>query len=345
MNVNPAVLAIIQRMPKVELHLHLEGAFTLESLLSLIHKYHGNQTIQNIADLRRHFTFTDFAHFIELWRWKNQFYRQAADFEELTFSTIASLAQQNIVYAEMFFSPWDFADNGLTCADITPAVIAGKRRAERQFGIKIALIADLVRNHGAATAGQRLDEITPFREEVTGIGLGGSEPEFPPELFEPAFATARERGFHVVAHAGEAAGADSIWKALNRLKAERIGHGVRAQEDPLLVEYLKLQQVPLEVCVTSNLRTRVFSDLAVHPIRRYFDQRLLVTINSDDPTMFSANLTDEFILLHRELHFSLAEMRQLTENAIRASFADANFKTRLLRQQHNFWKKIKEQNL
>jgi adenosine deaminase len=143
-----------------------------------------------------------------------------------------------------------------------------------------------------------------------------------------------------VAHAGEVAGADSIWSALKNLQAERIGHGVRATEDPALIDYLKSKQIPLEVCVNSNLKLKIFSTPADHPVRRFFDEGLLVTINSDDPTMFGMDLNDEFILLFNEYKFTLPEIRQLTSNAIRASFANDRYKAHLTQVHEKYWKQI-----
>ncbi|MDD5766138.1 MAG: adenosine deaminase [Candidatus Marinimicrobia bacterium] len=333
-------LEIIRSMPKVELHLHLEGAFTLESLYRLINKYGGDPDVKNLEDLKRKFIFTDFHHFIETWYWKSKYYREAADIEDMAYSTILDLSQKNIIYAEVFFSPWDFVKPEMPFKSVTEAVISGVRRAESECPIRIGLIADLIRDQGYQTVDKRLDEITPYRNEVIGVGLGGSEKEFPAEWFTEVFHEAKRRGFHVVAHAGEVAGADSIWSALKNLQAERIGHGVRATEDPALIDYLKSKQIPLEVCVNSNLKLKIFSTPADHPVRRFFDEGLLVTINSDDPTMFGMDLNDEFILLFNEYKFTLPEIRQLTSNAIRASFANDRYKAHLTQAHEKYWKQI-----
>ena len=331
---------IISAMPKVELHLHLEGAFPLESLYVLINKYGGDPKIKNIEDLKRKFIFTDLNHFIATWYWKNQFYQSPDDIEDLAYSTVVDLASKNIVYAEVFFSPWDFVKPELPFNLVTEAVISGVRRAERESPINIGLIADLVRNLGYQTAMKRLNEITMYRDDVIGIGLGGNEEAYPAEWFTDVFSEAKRRGFHIVAHAGEAVGADSIWSALKNLQAERIGHGVRAMEDPALLNYLKEQQIPLEICVTSNLKLQVFSSLTIHPVRKLFDKGILITINSDDPTMFGSDLNDEFLLLFDEYNFTIPEIQQLTKNAVTASFAEESVKTQLRKRNEEFWKKI-----
>lgn len=320
----------IIKMPKVEIHLHLEGAFTFEFLFGLVQKYGGDSQIKDVNDLRAKFVFKDFAHFIETWFWKNKFFRSPEDFEESTYQTIKNLSQQNVIYAEVFFSPWDFGSSGLRFESIIEATISGIKKAEKDFSINIGLIADIVRDHGAQNSMQRLNQITPFlRKGIIGIGLGGNEKDFPPMLFKDVFLEASRRGFRTTVHAGEAAGPESVWSAIKDLHAERIGHGVRAIEDPKLVDFLKEKQIPLEICITSNLKTKVFSSLNEHPFSRFYKEGLLVTVNSDDPPMFGANITDELILLHDKLDYSLEDISKLMQNSIKASFLDEHDKKRL----------------
>ncbi|MGD1007091.1 MAG: adenosine deaminase [Ignavibacteriaceae bacterium] len=314
---------MIIEMPKAEIHLHLEGAFTFDFLFSLIQKYGGDSEIDSIEDLRKKFVFKDFSHFIRTWLWKNKFYREPEDFEESAYQTIKNLALQNVIYAEVFFSPWDFISNGSKIEEITEATISGIRRAEREYLTKCVLIADIVRNYGAETSIQRLNQITPYLNKgIIGIGLGGSEKEFPPVLFKDAFLEAKKRGFRTTVHAGEAAGAESVWSAISDLHAERIGHGVRAIEDTELINYLLDKQIPLEVCITSNLKTKVFGTLQEHPFDYMYKKGLNVSVNSDDPPMFGANITGELLLLHEKLNYPMKDLVALTKKAIGASFLE-----------------------
>lgn len=333
-------VTIIKAMPKVELHLHLEGAFNFKFLFELVQQSGAHPDIQTVEELRRKFAFRDFEHFIQMWFWKNSFFRKAEHFRDSTFFTLQELAAQNIIYVEAFFSPWDFQTEGLTVQDIIAATIAGKEAAEREYGIRCNLIADLVRDHGAASSPQRLDDITPYLGRVIGIGLGGSESRYPARDFARVFRSARERGFHLVAHAGEAAGAESVWEAVQLLQVERIGHGIRSIEDAALVAYLKTRQIPLEICLSSNLKTGVVASLNEHPLDEFFKQGLLVTINSDDPSMFGATLTDEFLLLKEQLNYSWRDIRQLTLNAVQAAFLTAAEKEQLRDVIERFWLKI-----
>jgi adenosine deaminase len=331
---------IITHMPKVELHLHLEGAFTLEFLLTQIQTYDRGQAFASLAELQKRFILRDFNHFIETWCWKNQFFRSAQDFERSTYQTLADLSRQNVVHVEAFFSPWDFAANGIVAPEIIDATIAGKLAAERDFGISCFLIADLDRDLGHQTAGDRLNDVKKHRDTIVAIGLGGNESRYPAHLYADVFDAARRNGFHCVAHAGEAAGAGSIRAALNLLQAERIGHGITAMHDPELMEELRRRQIPLEISLTSNIMTKVVKDLAHHPVRRFYQEGLLVTINSDDPTMFNSTLTNEYQLLHDRLDFRLNDLRQLTINAAHASFLASEEKNRILQSIDRFWQTV-----
>ncbi|MGD9900014.1 MAG: adenosine deaminase [Calditrichaceae bacterium] len=332
---------IIRDMPKVELHLHLEGAFTFEYLYSLIEKYGGDPTVETIVDLKNKFIFTDFAHFIELWYWKNRFFKKPVDFEESAYQTIKNLSAQNVIYTEVFFSPWDFTSNDLSVEEITEATIAGAKRAEADFPIRCGLIADIVRDYGSDSAVDRVKQMIPFRDAgVIGIGLGGSEQKYPPRPFAAAFQYAGDHGFHLTAHAGEAAGPESVRSAVEDLSVERIGHGVRAIEDSSLIDFLKEKRIPLEICVNSNLKTKVYPSPAGHPVKNMYEHGLNITINSDDPAMFGGTITDEFLLLYKEIGFQMNSFRILTENAVRSSFLPENTKLLYMERVNGFWKNI-----
>jgi adenosine deaminase len=307
-----------ERLPKVELHLHLEGAIPYDALWQLVQKYGGDTGVPSAASLRSRFEYRDFPHFIETWVWKNQFIREYEDFTFIAQAVARDLARQNIRYVEVFFSPPDFLARGLDTQSITAAVRAGLDRVQE---IQVKLVADLVRDFGPQRAETTLDQINEVRElGVVGIGIGGSEQDYPPELFEHVFARARELGFHTSAHAGEAAGAVSVWEAIRTLRAERIGHGTRAQEDEKLMDYLAEHRIPLEMCPLSNVRTGVVSSYASHPVRRFFDRGILLSINTDDPRMFGNSLAEEYQILTEQKGFTPTEIRTLILQAIEMSW-------------------------
>ncbi len=313
----------ILEIPKVELHLHLEGAIPLPTLLYFIQKRGGNKSIRNLEDLKKRLVYSNFTQFIKVWLWKNSFITEYEDFEELAYQVLQSLSQQNVKYVEAFYSPRDFTfrNKKLSACGITESLIKGKKRAFDDFGIRSELIVDLVRDYGPRMGMNLMNELTNYLGKgLIGIGLGGSEKLFPAGFFTKVYQEARDRGFRLTAHAGEMAGAKSIWAALDELGTERIGHGLRAYEDPRLIDYLKERQIPLEVCVVSNIMTQVCKSFKEHPVRNYFKDGLMVTINSDDPTMFDTSITNEYLVLIQKFGFSLEEIRKINLNSIEASF-------------------------
>lgn len=311
----------IRKMPKAEIHLHLEGAIPHETLLAQIHRKGTEPEIRTVDDLKAKLTYTDFPSFIDLWIWKNTFIESEKDFEQIAYDMLEGLSRQNVKYVESFYAPGDYSRFGLSTEGITECVIAGKERARRDFGIRCELILDLIRDHGPEIGMKRLDEVTPYLGRgVIGIGIGGSEQLFPAGPYAAVYKEAHRRGFRLTAHAGEVAGADSIRSAIDDLGAERIGHGLRAYEDPEVVGLLGDRRIPLEMCVISNAKTGVCPSIKDHPVKDYFRQGLLVTVNSDDPSMFSSTLTDEYLALKRDLGFTLDEVKQVALNAVEASF-------------------------
>ncbi|MFP6595383.1 MAG: adenosine deaminase [Dehalococcoidia bacterium] len=312
-------------LPKVELHLHLEGAIPIPALWEIVQKYGGDPLIPDEAALRKYFKFRDFPHFIELWIWKNSFLREYDDFEFFSAAVARALKTENIKYIEAFFSPSRFKQGGLNTGRMIEAVRAG---LDSVTGVEVALIPDLVRDVGPDYASGVLDELSELRSlGLIGIGLGGSEHAYPPELFTDLYSRARNSGFHTTAHAGEAAGAESVWGAINTLQVERIGHGIRAIEDPELMRHLAETQLPIEMCPLSNVATGVVDSITAHPIRQFLDQGVLVPVNSDDPAMFGNSLTGDYAALMSELAFTPDEIRQLILNAIESSWLVQDRKT------------------
>ena len=307
-----------ERLPKVELHLHLEGAIPLPALWTLIQKYAGDLDVPDLDALRQRFAYRDFAHFLDVWNWKNRYVREAEDFTLVAEAVAHDLARQSVRYVEAFYSPSDFAYHGLSAPEITLSI---RRGLDRVPDVEVALVVDLVRNRGPAHGMRHLEEIAEVRDAgVIGIGIGGAERDFPPEPFGPVYERARALGLRTTAHAGEAAGAESVWGAVRALCVERIGHGTRAEEDPGLIEYLAERQIPLEMCPLSNVRTGVVPSLAQHPVRRYVEAGLLVTVNTDDPKMFGNCLAEEYAGLESVLGLARETVHEVILNGIRGSW-------------------------
>jgi adenosine deaminase len=317
------------RVPKTEIHLHLEGAIPHVALWELVQKYGGDSSVRKFSNLQARFEYRDFPHFLDTWEWKNGFLRECEDFEFIAEAVAHKLVDQNIRYVEAFYSPSDFARHGLSTQKITEAIRAG---LEQVSEIEVMLVADLVRDYGPEQASTTLGEIQEVRDlGVIGIGLGGAEHKYPPELFQQVFRTARNSGFRTTAHAGEGAGAESVRRAIHDLQLDRVGHGVRANEDEELLDFLAATRIPLEICPISNIRTGIVSALGQHPIRSFFERGILVTVNTDDPEMFGNSLAREYRLLEQESGFSRSQTRQLILNGIEASWMPADRK-RIMKQ-------------
>lgn len=321
--------AYFARLPKVELHLHLEGAIPLPCLWQLVEKYGGDPAVPNMEALAARFAYRDFEHFIATWVWKNQFLREYDDFRLIATEVARDLVAQNVLYVEAFYSPADFGSKGLDPQRITEAVRQGMASVPE---IEIALIADMVRDYGPEQGQRTLDAIRGIKDQfgVIGIGIGGSEHRFPPELFAPVYERARALGFRTTAHAGEVCGPESIWGAIRALRVDRIGHGTSAVRDSALMDYLAEHQIPVELCPISNLRTGVIPSLDRHPVRRYFERGILLSINTDDPKLFNNSLADEYLALHKDLGFTVPEIHSLIKQGASSSWLPEERKRELL---------------
>ena len=305
----------LERLPKVELHLHLEGAIPHAALWQLICKYGGDPRVPSSDSLPGIFVYRDFPHFIETWLWKQGFLREAADFELIGAAVAADLARQGIVYAEAFYSPWDARGSGLSTQEVSQAL---RRGLASVAGVEVALIADLVRDQGPVGAAVTLEEVAEVAAEagVIGVGIGGSEQLFPPEPFAAVYERARALGLRTTAHAGEVAGPESVWGAIKALRVDRIDHGLRAADDPALVVYLAERRLPVTACPGSNVATGAVASLEAHPIRQFLDAGLLVSVSTDDPAMFGLWLAGELAALQSRLGFTDADIRRLQLNAV-----------------------------
>ncbi|HLJ91796.1 MAG TPA: adenosine deaminase [Gemmataceae bacterium] len=319
-----------EQIPKVELHLHLEGAIPHDVLWELLQKYGGDPAIPTKDALAARFAYRDFSHFLDMWTWKNGFLRQYEDFEFIAAAVAKDLAGQNIRYVEAFFLPSDFLPAGLEPEPLTEAIRSGLRRVPE---VEVTLVADLVRDYGPDTAQRTLPCLSEVQSlGVVGIGIGGSEHKFPPEPLAPVYQQARNLGFQTSAHAEEAAGPESIWGAIRSLAVDRLGHATRAVKDPNPVAHLAKKRIPLELCVLSNVRTGVVPDVARHPARLYYEAGIPLSINTDDPKMFGTSLADEYGTLHRYLGFSRQDIQSLVEQGIETSWLPEARKGELLAQ-------------
>lgn len=318
---------LIRELPKAELHLHLEGSVTPETLVDLRRTHQKHSSLPEAESL---YQYKDFIGFLMAFKTITEDLRTPEDYEFITYRLMEQLKAENVLHAEVYVSVGVCLWRNLDFDAIFEGLERGRRRGEEDFGISLLWIFDAVRQFGPGAAQDVFELAAKYRERnVIGIGIGGDELKAPPELFREQYKYAAGEGLRLTAHAGESAGPESIWGAMN-LGAERIGHGLTADQDPELIEELAQRQVPIEICLTSNLRTACCANISEHPIRRYFDHGLMLTLNTDDPTMFGTNMTREYELAQTEFGFSDDHLRELARNSFEASFLAADKKLAFL---------------
>ena len=314
----------IRRLPKAELHLHLEGTILPSTLveLSLRHDAHP----LTLAEAEKLYRFENFSEFMEAFKAVTRLLIGPDDYELAAWRMMEHLAEQGVVHAEVFISVgviylWRHHDPA-AFEPIFVALERARERGERELGISLLWIFDAVRHFSVEEAERvflKAAELRPAYPAIIGIGLGGDERRRGSKPFHALYQEAARTGLRLTNHAGETTGPEAIWEAL-AIGSERIGHALSAIHDPGLLQELKVRSTPMELNPTSNVRTGVCASFAAHPLRRYFDQGLMVTLNSDDPAFFGSDLANEYLLAHTEQGFTHEELRQLASNSIRSSF-------------------------
>ena len=329
----------LRGLPKAELHLHLEGSITPATLVELSHRNDAQPLTLESAG--RMYSYHDFPSFLMSFKAVTERLHTPADYELITYNMLRELAAQGVRHAEAYISIGIlYWQNRLDVDAVMAAAERGRLRAEAEFHISLLWIIDAVRHFGLDQAARVFTKAASLRRQypsVVGIGIGGDEARGPAHEFRELYAEAKAAGLHLTCHAGESTGPQSVWAALN-IGAERIGHALTAQQDPDLIDVLATRQIPLELNITSNLRTGCCPAVAEHPVRLYFEEGLMITLNSDDPPFFGATLLEEYLLAHRHFEFSLEQMRELAANSIEASFLQPDRKLALLREiEHYGW--------
>jgi adenosine deaminase len=322
----------VEDMPKVELHVHLEGSIRPETFLKLAKTNGIELPAEDLAGLRRWYQFTDFGHFIAVYLKIAGSLRTPADIEWIAREFLEGQARQNVRYCEVIYTPYNqYLANGIPFDEQMDALNRARAWAETKLGIVCQIILDISREtqpEEGLTVAQWA--VSAMEKGVCALGLGGPEVDNPPEKFREAFALAREAGLPAIPHAGETVGPASIWSALEHLHPARIEHGVRCMEDPELVRVLRERQIPLDVCPTSNICLKVFPSLDQHPLPRMMAAGLNVTLNSDDPPLFNTSLTKEYTLALQYLGLDIESLQGLVNNGIRAALLPEERKQALL---------------
>ncbi|MER6093939.1 adenosine deaminase [Streptomyces bluensis] len=324
--------AFIAGLPKAELHVHHVGSASPRIVSELATRHPDSKVPTDPEALADYFTFTDFAHFIDVYLSVVDLIRNPEDVRLLTYEVARDMARQQVRYAELTITPYSSTSRGIDERAFMDAIEDARKAAEADFGTVLRWCFDIPGEAGLASAEEttRLATTDGLRPEgLVSFGLGGPEIGVPRPQFKPYFDQAIAAGLRSVPHAGETTGPETVWDALTELRAERIGHGTSAAQDPKLLDHLAEQRIALEVCPTSNIATRAVRTLDEHPIKEFVRAGVLVTINSDDPPMFGTDLNNEYAVAARLLDLDEQGLAALAKNAVEASFLDAAGKARI----------------
>ena len=318
------------RLPKAELHLHIEGTLEPELMLALAERNRIAPPYGSIEAARAAYDFQDLQSFLDLYYRATSVLRTEADFADLADRYFQKAAAQGVVHAEIFFDPQAHTRRGIAFETVLEGLWSAAATSEERYGISSGLILCFLRDLGAEAAMQTLDQARPYRERILGVGLDSAERGHPPSAFAGVFREAKNLGWHRVAHAGEEGPPAYVWEALDVLSAERIDHGVRSLEDPRLVERLAHEHIPLTVCPLSNVRLRVVARLEDHPLKEMLDAGLCATCNSDDPAYFGGYVADNLRAASAALDLSPNDLTRLARNSFEAAFVPAAQKSEYL---------------
>jgi adenosine deaminase len=308
-------------LPKAELHLHIEGTLEPELMFELALRNGVRLPYADVEAVKRAYVFGDLQSFLDIYYASCAVLIKERDFYEMTLAYLERVRADGVRHAEIFFDPQTHTARGIEFGTVIKGITRALDEGERA-GVSSRLIMCFLRHLSEQAANDTLDQALPYADMITAIGLDSSERGNPPEKFRRVFEQARRRGFRAVAHAGEEGPADYIWQALDLLGAERIDHGVRCVEDPLLVDRLAAERIPLTVCPLSNVRLRVYDELEQHPLSRMLELGLCATVNSDDPAYFGGYVAENFDAVRAALALSDDALITLARNSWEASFLD-----------------------
>ena len=312
----------LNALPKVELHLHLEGSLEPELMFELANRNNIELPFETVEQVRCAYEFNNLQDFLDIYYQGANVLQVEQDFYDLVWAYLIKCQQQNVVHVEPFFDPQTHTDRGVSFDTVFNGISRALKDGESQLGITSKLIMCFLRHLTEEEAFKTLTQAEPFLDQIIAVGLDSSEQGHPPEKFSRVFAWARELGLLTVAHAGEEGPAEYVWTAIDDLKVSRVDHGVRSIEDPKLMERLVETKMPLTVCPLSNTKLRVFDDMSQHNILDMLEKGVCVTVNSDDPAYFGGYMTENFVALAQGLDMTQIQAKQLVLNSIDASFAD-----------------------
>ncbi|MCX0338568.1 adenosine deaminase [Acinetobacter radioresistens] len=313
---------LIRALPKAELHVHIEGTFEPELMFEIAQRNQIDIPYKSVEEVRQAYNFHNLQSFLDIYYAGANVLIHEQDFYDLAWAYFKKCAEDHVVHTEIFFDPQTHTDRGIAFETVLNGLQRACNDAKTKLGISSYLIMCFLRHLSEEAALKTLEQALPYKNQIIAVGLDSSEVGHPPAKFTRVFAKAREAGFLVVAHAGEEGPPEYVWEALDLLKVNRIDHGVRSEEDPVLMQRLIQEKMPLTVCPLSNLKLCVVDDMQQHNIHRLLQQGVKVTVNSDDPSYFGGYMNDNFFAIQKALNLSEAELKQLAINSFEAAFID-----------------------
>ncbi len=332
--------AFIEGLPKVELHLHIEGSMEPELLLALAQRNGIEIPFKSVEEVRKAYQFSNLQDFLDIiYRGMNVLHMEQ-DFYDLTIAYLERVAKQNVLHTEIFFDPQGHTERGVKFDTVLNGITRAMEDGEKKFGISSKLMMSFLRHLSEADAIKTLEEALPYKDKIVAVGLDSSEQGHPPSKFERVFAKAGKEGFKIVAHAGEEGPPEYVWEALDKLNVNRVDHGNRSLEDGELVKRLVADEMPLTVCPLSNLKLCVVNDMKQHPLKKMLELGLKATINSDDPAYFGGYMNENFKAVSEALNLSRNDLETISRNSIEASFLDRKQKDALLKKLDDYLKQV-----
>ncbi len=326
------MIELIKRLPKAELHLHIEGSLEPELMFRLAKKNNVTIPYASAEEVRAAYNFTNLQSFLDIYYAGAKVLITQDDFYDLTWDYVLKCVENNIVHTEIFFDPQTHTERGIEFATVISGIKQALADAERQYGITSCVIMCFLRHLSQQDAFETFEQALAFKDDIIGVGLDSSELDNPPSKFTDVFKAAKEQGFKLVAHAGEEADYSYIYEALDLLNIERIDHGVQSINSPELMQRLKDEQVPLTVCPNSNIELKVFDSYEQHNIKALLDYGLNISVNSDDPAYFKGYINQNFINLYDHIDLSDADIIKLVKNSFRSAFISDELKASYLAQ-------------
>lgn len=320
------MIELIKKLPKAELHLHIEGSLEPELMFRLAQKNDIQIPYKDIDDVRRAYNFTNLQTFLDIYYAGANVLITQQDFYDLTWAYILKCVEDNVIHTEIFFDPQTHTERGVEFATVINGIKSALADAKAEYGITSCIIMCFLRHLSQDAAFETLEAAMAFKDDIVGVGLDSSELGNPPSKFTEVFRQAKAAGFKVVAHAGEEADFSYIYEALDVLRSDRIDHGVQAIHSAALMQRLKAEQMPLTVCPNSNIELKVFESYQNHNIKTLLDYGLNVSVNSDDPAYFKGYINQNFINLVENLPLTEDDIVTLVKNSFRASFIDDDLK-------------------